>query len=142
MKRIVLCLLFLTAVSSCTSYRRLAYVLNQESTPYSKAVIANGLIYTSGQLGINPITKLLQPDLASQTKQIMENIKVLLQQNNSNMQRIIKVNIYLKDISQLKQVNEIYTSYLKERKPARTSVQINALPQDALIEIECIALVK
>jgi len=136
-------LFLIISVCSCKPYASVVrHVLSEDNMPYSKAVIANGLLYTSGQLGINLQTKLLQPDLESQTKQIMDNLKVLLKQNNSDMQRIIKVNIYLKDISQLQQVNEIYTSYLSEKKPARTSVQINALPLGALIEIDCIALAK
>lgn len=136
-------LFLIISVCSCKPYASVVrYALSEDNVPYSKAVIANGLIYASGQLGINLQTKLLQPDLESQTKQIMDNLKILLKQNNSDMQRIIKVNIYLKDISQLQRVNEIYTSYLSERKPARTSVQINALPLGALIEIDCIALAK
>jgi len=136
-------LFLIISVCSCKPYASIVrHALSEDNVPYSKAVIANGLIYASGQLGINLQTKLLQPDLESQTKQIMDNIKILLKQNNSDIQRIIKVNIYLKDISQLQRVNEIYTSYLSERKPARTSVQINALPLGALIEIDCIALAK
>lgn len=136
-------LFLIVSVCSCKPYASIVrHALSEDNVPYSKAVIANGLIYASGQLGINLQTKLLQPDLESQTKQIMDNLKILLKQNNSDIQRIIKVNIYLKDISQLQRVNEIYTSYLSERKPARTSVQINALPLGALIEIDCIALAK
>lgn len=136
-------LFLIISVCSCKPYASIVrHALSEDNVPYSKAVIANGLIYASGQLGINLQTKLLQPDLESQTKQIMDNLKILLKQNNSDIQRIIKVNIYLKDISQLQRVNEIYTSYLSERKPARTSVQINALPLGALIEIDCIALAK
>lgn len=141
--KIIFWLFLVISVCSCKPYAGVVrYTLSEEHVPYSKAVVANGLIYTSGQLGINPQTKLLQPDLASQTKQIMDNLKILLRQNNSDMQHIIKVNIYLKDISQLNQVNEIYTGYLSQRRPARTSVQINALPLGALIEIDCIALAK
>lgn len=136
-------LFLIISVCSCKPYASIvSHALSEDNVPYSKAVIANGLIYASGQLGINLQTKLLQPDLESQTKQIMDNLKILLKQNNSDIQRIIKVNIYLKDISQLQRVNEIYTGYLSERKPARTSVQINALPLGALIEIDCIALAK
>lgn len=136
-------LFLIISVCSCKPYASIVrHALSEDNMPYSKAVIANGLIYASGQLGINLQTKLMQPDLESQTKQIMDNLKILLKENNSDIQRIIKVNIYLKDISQLQRVNEIYTSYLSERKPARTSVQINALPLGALIEIDCIALAK
>lgn len=141
--KIVFWLFLMVSVCSCKPYAGVVrYALNEENVPYSKAVIANGLIYTSGQLGINPQTKLLQPDLESQTRQIMDNLRILLEQHHSDMEHLIKVNIYLKDISQLKQVNEIYTSYLSEKMPARTSVQINALPLGALIEIDCIALAK
>ena len=133
----------MVSVCSCKPYSSVVrHTLSEEHVPYSKAVVANGLIYTSGQLGINPQTKLLQPDLESQTRQIMDNLRVLLEQHHSDIEHLIKVNIYLKDISQLKQVNEIYTSYLSEKMPARTSVQINALPLGALIEIDCIALTK
>jgi 2-iminobutanoate/2-iminopropanoate deaminase len=141
--KIVFWLFLMVSVCSCKPYAGVVrYTLSEEKVPYSKAVVANGIVYASGQLGINPQTKLLQPDLALQTKQIMDNLKILLIQHNSDMQHIIKVNIYLKDIAQLQQVNEIYTSYLSEKMPARTSVQINALPLGALIEIDCIALAK
>ena len=141
--KIVFWLFLMVSVCSCKPYSSVVrHTLSEEHVPYSKAVVANGLIYTSGQLGINPQTKLLQPDLALQTKQIMDNLKILLIQHNSDMKHIIKVNIYLKDISQLQQVNEIYTGYLSERRPARTAVQIGALPIGALIEIDCIALTK
>jgi 2-iminobutanoate/2-iminopropanoate deaminase len=141
--KIVFWLFLMVSVCSCKPYAGVVrYALSEENVPYSKAVIANGLIYTSGQLGINPQTKLLQPDLALQTKQIMDNLKILLIQHHSDMQHIIKVNIHLKDISLLQQVNEIYTSYLSEKRPARTAVQISALPLGALIEIDCIALTK
>ncbi|MDQ0641116.1 2-iminobutanoate/2-iminopropanoate deaminase [Pedobacter sp. W3I1] len=143
MNRIVLWLFLMVSVCSCKPYAGIIrYALSEENVLYSKAVIANGFLYSSGQLGINPKTKLLQPDLESQTRQIMDNLRILLEQHHSDMEHLVKINIYLKDISQLRQVNEIYTSYLSERKPARTSVQINALPQDALIEIDCIALVQ
>ncbi|WP_426327898.1 RidA family protein [Pedobacter sp. R-06] len=136
-------LFLIISVCSCKPYTSvIRHALSEENVPYSKAVIANGLIYASGQLGINPQTNLLQPDLESQTRQVMDNLRILLEQHHSGMQHIIKVNLYLKDISQLQRVNEIYTGYLSERKPARTSVQINALPLGALIEIDCIALAK
>jgi 2-iminobutanoate/2-iminopropanoate deaminase len=141
--KIAFWLFLIISVCSCKPYASVVrHALSEEHVPYSKAVIANGLIYTSGQLGINPQTKLLQPDLESQTRQIMDNLKILLEQHHSAMEHLIKVNIYLKDISQLQQVNEIYTGYLSERRPARTAVQISALPLGALIEIDCIALAK
>jgi 2-iminobutanoate/2-iminopropanoate deaminase len=141
--KIVFWLFLMVSVCSCKPYAGVVrYALSEENVPYSKAVIANRILYASGHLGINPKTKLLQPDLESQTRQIMDNLRILLEQHHSDMKDLIKVNIYLKDISQLKRVNEIYTSYLSEKRPARTAVQISALPLGALIEIDCIALTK
>jgi len=143
MRKILLFVFTIAGLYSCTTQHfKLVYTSNSESIPYSQAVSANGLIYTSGQLGINPSTKLLGSNLESQTIQIMENLKALLEQNHSDFNHLVKVHIYLTDVSQLPLVNKIYLSYLPENKPARTTIQVTALPQNALIEIDCVAAMK
>ncbi|WGQ09443.1 RidA family protein [Pedobacter gandavensis] len=141
MKKIILLVFTVISLSSCVLHKRsLIYTNNSENIPYSKSVKnGSGLIFTSGQLGINPSTRLLASNLESQTIQIMENIKAILEQNNSDFSHMIKVNIYLTDITQLHFVNAIYLKYLPMNKPARTTIQVVALPQNAMIEIDCIA---
>jgi 2-iminobutanoate/2-iminopropanoate deaminase len=141
MKNIMLLVVAMLSLNSCVLQKKeLIYTNNSENKPYSQAVkTGNGLIFTSGQLGINPATKLLESNLEDQTTQIMENLKVILEQNHSDFGHLIKVNIYLTDISQLDLVNKIYLKYFPINKPSRTTIQVVALPQNAMIEIDCVA---
>ncbi len=109
--------------------------------PYSQGVIHEGkLIFLAGQIGIDPATGELVPGgIEAQTIRIMENIKCLLEDGLSNMDRVIKTTIYLKDIADFATVNSIYARYFTDKPPARTTVQVAALPKGALLEIECIA---
>jgi 2-iminobutanoate/2-iminopropanoate deaminase len=108
--------------------------------PYSQAIESKGLLFCSGQLGIDPaIGKLVADDTASQTAQIMKNITALLDAANLDLSNIVKTTIFLISMDDFKTVNEIYASYLGTHKPARTTVQVAKLPLGAMIEIECIA---
>jgi 2-iminobutanoate/2-iminopropanoate deaminase len=108
--------------------------------PYSQAIESKGLLFCSGQLGIDPaIGKLVAADTASQTEQIMKNIKALLNAANLDLSNIVKTTIFLVSMDDFKTVNEIYGSHLGTHKPARSTVQVVKLPLGAMIEIECIA---
>lgn len=108
--------------------------------PYSQAIEVDGIIFCSGQIAIDPSTgKLIDGDISQQTKQVMENIKAILEAAGLSLKNVIKSTIYLTDISQFSIVNQIYGSYFKEEPPARVTVEVKGLPLGALIEIECIA---
>ena len=108
--------------------------------PYSQAIVSKGLLFCSGQLGIDPsIGKLVADDTASQTEQVMKNIKALLNSESLNLGNIVKTTIFIVSMDDFKTVNEIYASHLGTHKPARSTVQVAKLPLGAKIEIECIA---
>jgi 2-iminobutanoate/2-iminopropanoate deaminase len=107
--------------------------------PYSQAVCHNNLVFSSGQLGIDPSTNKLQEGIENQTHQLFKNLKELLTQAQSSLNYIVKTTIFLKNLDDFTKVNEIYSSYVKSPYPARSTVQVAKLPLDALIEIEVVA---
>ena len=108
--------------------------------PYSVAVSANGLLYTSGQIGLNKDGILVSGGIKVETKQVLENLKTILEENNSSLEHIIKTTVFLKDINDFAAMNEMYSEYLMISKPARSTVQIAKLPKDALIMIDAVAI--
>ena len=111
--------------------------------PYSHAVKTGDLIYTSGQVGFSPVTNAFTgDDINSQTRQALENIKAIVEDAGSDMEHVVKVTIYLKDMNDFATVNNIYKDYFPSLKPARSTIQVARLPKDALVEIECVAVVK
>ena len=108
---------------------------------YNQAILANGMLYTSGQIAIDPKTgKLCEADIAIQTKQIFRNIENILKEAGLNLPDIVKTTVFLSDMSLFSEFNEIYKTYFtKENAPARSCVAVKGLPMNALIEIECIA---
>ena len=108
--------------------------------PYSQAIDANGTVYCSGQLGIQPKTGELKEGITEQTIQAMSNIRAVLEEAHCTFDNVVKTTIYLTDLSHLQIVNEIYGSYFPNHKPARVTIQVSALPKGALIEIECVAV--
>jgi 2-iminobutanoate/2-iminopropanoate deaminase len=108
--------------------------------PYSQAVQIGDIIFISGQLPIDPSTgSFISDDIVDQTKQVMTNIKAILNSQNLNINNIVKTNIYVKDLNQFDTINKTYESFLEGHKPARAAVEVNRLPKDAQIEIEAIA---
>lgn len=109
--------------------------------PYSQAVKANGFLFVSGQIPIDPKTSQLAGDtIEIQTKQCLENIKAIVNEAKLELINVVKVNIFLKDMNCFNTVNEIYGTYFAEFQPARAAVEVSRLPKDVLIEIECIAV--
>ena len=112
--------------------------------PYSKATKVNlgnySMIFCSGSIGVVKETgELISADVGEQTKQTMENIKNLLEENNCSMDRISKVTIFLTDMGYFKAVNDVYSTYFSKNLPARSCVAVAGLPRDSKVEIECIA---
>ncbi len=110
--------------------------------PYSQAIIENGLVFCSGQIGINPQSGELAEGLENQLKQIMKNITAVLEEADSDLEMVIKTTIFLTSIEDYAAVNEIYGAYFSVHKPARSAVAVSNLPKGALIEIEVVAKVK
>ena len=110
--------------------------------PYSYATNHKDLIFVSGQMGIDPISNTLKQGIEEQTIQILENLKVILKNKGSDINHIKKTTIFLTDINQFQLVNKIYSSYFINQYPARSTIAVVALPHNASIEIECIAVVK
>lgn len=107
--------------------------------PYCQARVAGGLIFTSGQLGIDPAAGTLQEGTAAQAKQAMINLGAVLAAAGAGYDDIVKTVIFLDDVADFGAVNEVYASFFEEAVPARSCVEVAALPAGALVEIECIA---
>lgn len=110
--------------------------------PYSQAIKAGNMIYTSGQLHINPENgELIKGDIQAQTKQSLENVKAILAEGGATLEDVVKVTIFMTDISKFSLVNEIYGEYFSNHKPARSCVGVKELPLGGEIEIEAIAII-
>jgi len=108
--------------------------------PYSVAIQSDGLIFTSGQLGFNPITgNIVSGGIEAETRQALINIRYVLADSGSGMERVIKTTVFMKDINDFPKMNAVYAEFFPENPPARSTVQVAALPKGALIEIETIA---
>ncbi|MDO7252738.1 RidA family protein [Helicobacter cappadocius] len=107
--------------------------------PYSQAIILGDIIYTSGQIALRPDGSFLDGDIISQTRQVLENLKHVLESQNSSLSKVIKTTVFLSDMNNFNQLNEVYAQYFENHKPARTTVAVKTLPRNALVEIECIA---
>lgn len=107
--------------------------------PYSQAIIWGNLVFCSGQIGIDPKTGELKKGVEEQTKQVMENLKQVLEAARTDFARVLKTTIYLVDIEDFPKVNQIYEKYFSQIKPTRSTVAVKSLPKGALIEIELIA---
>ena len=122
--------------------REIVNPLNKPTPVLSPAVKIDNLVYTAGQVGVNPETgELAGPGMQEQTKQVMENIKLLLEAAGSSMDKIIKCLVFITDMKDFGEMNEIYTSYFDKEPPARSCVEVAALARKELIvEIEAIAI--
>jgi len=143
MNKIILVLVVLI-LSSCSNMKNIVREnhsnLPTPIGPYSHSISYNDLIFVSGQIGIDPKTNILKENIQAQTVQILENLKVILKDNNSDLNHVTKTTIFITDMNQFPIVNEIYGSYFKEGFPTRSTIQVVALPKNASVEIECIAV--
>ncbi len=110
--------------------------------PYSQGIAANGFVFTSGQLPLDPATNTMPEGIKAQAKQSMDNVKAVLEAAGSGMDKIVKVTIFVKDLNDFATVNEVYGTYFGKEPPARSCVQVARIPKDALVEIEAIAVKK
>lgn len=109
--------------------------------PYSPAIEANGFLFVSGQVGFDPIKRCYYgDDIIAQTRGALNNLKTILEYAGSSMDKIVKTTIFLTDVADFDTVNIIYAEYFKNDPPARSCIQVAALPKGALMEIEAIAL--
>ena len=110
--------------------------------PYSQAVVHNDVVYCSGQIGLDPETgEFVGEDVASQAKQVMENMKAVLEEAGSSFDKVIKCGIYLDDMDNFGTVNEIYGSYFDSEPPARETVAVKTLPKNCKVEVGCTAYI-
>ena len=107
--------------------------------PYSQAMVANGLVYTSGQIALMPDGTMETRGIEYQTKQVMKNLFYVLQAAGAGFEDVIKTTIYLADMDDFETVNKIYAHHFGDHKPARSTIAVKTLPKNALVEIECIA---
>jgi 2-iminobutanoate/2-iminopropanoate deaminase len=109
--------------------------------PYSQAVRVGSTIYCAGQIPLDPKTgQIVAGDISAQTRRVLENIKAVLNAEGLTFENIVKTTIFLTDLADFQTVNEIYGSYFKQAPPARSTVQVPALPKGARVEIETIAV--
>ncbi len=109
--------------------------------PYEQAIKANGFVYTAGQIPIDPKTgNLIAGDIKEQTRQVIENLKAVLQACGSSLDGVVKATVFLKDMADFTAMNEVYNEYFGQAKPARSTVAVAELPRNALVEIDLIAL--
>ncbi len=109
--------------------------------PYSQAIKANGFIFVSGQIPLDPRTQqLVDGDVARQTERVLENLKGIVEAAGSSLDRAVKTTVYLKDLGDFAAMNDVYGRYFASNAPARATVEVARLPRDVRVEIELIAL--
>lgn len=118
------------------------YTLNAPKPigPYAQAVVSNGLLFTSGQIALDPVSNdMAGEDIETQTRQVLANLAAVLEQAGSSPQKVVKTTIFLADLADFAIVNGLYGEFFGDHKPARSTVQVAALPKSARIEIELVA---
>ncbi|KAI9333210.1 Endoribonuclease L-PSP/chorismate mutase-like protein [Zopfochytrium polystomum] len=111
--------------------------------PYSQAVAANGFLYTAGQIAFDPTTmEIVGTDIQTQTAQALKNLRAVVEAGGSSFDRVVKTTVFLKDMNDFAKMNEVYAKAFGEARPARSAVEVARLPRDALVEIECVALIE
>jgi 2-iminobutanoate/2-iminopropanoate deaminase len=109
--------------------------------PYSQAVKANGFVFVSGQIPIDPATQqLIEGDVAAQTERVLTNLSAILNAAGSSLQNVVKAGVFLKNMSDFAAMNEVYGRYFTQTPPARSTVEVARLPKDVLVEIDVIAV--
>jgi 2-iminobutanoate/2-iminopropanoate deaminase len=109
--------------------------------PYSQAIKANGLVFASGQIAIDPaIGDIVQGGIAAQTERVLKNLSEVLEAAGSSLERVVRTTVFLKDLSDFTLMNEVYARFFAKEPPARSTVEVARLPRDVLVEIDVIAL--
>lgn len=110
--------------------------------PYAQGIIVNNMFYSSGQIPLTATGELVEGDIKDQTNQVFENLKAVLVEAGSSLNQVVKTTVFMKDMNDFVDMNEVYASHFGEHKPARSAVEVARLPKDVKVEIEVIALVK
>jgi 2-iminobutanoate/2-iminopropanoate deaminase len=110
--------------------------------PYSQGIIVNNMFFSSGQIPLTAEGTMVNGDIKEQTHQVFQNLKAVLAAAGASLETVIKATVFIKNMDEFAQVNEVYGEYFSVHKPARSCVEVARLPKDALVEIEVIALVK
>jgi len=112
-----------------------------QGAPYSQAIKANGLVFVSGQLSLRPGEKELVPDeIGPQTEQVFANLRAILEASGTSLGKLVKTTVFLQNLADFPGMNEVYAKHVGDTPPARSTVEVAALPSGALVEIEAIAL--
>jgi 2-iminobutanoate/2-iminopropanoate deaminase len=110
--------------------------------PYSQGIVANGLLFTAGQIPIDPASgQIVQGDVVAQTERVMANLSAVLATVNATWKDVVKTTVYLHDMGDFPRVNEVYGKALGDARPARSTVQVSALPRGVLVEIDAIVAI-
>lgn len=109
--------------------------------PYSQAMIANGMVFTSGQIALTPSGEMVNGDVKAQCVQVLSNLKAVLEAAGSSLDKVVKTTIFLDNMDDFAAVNELYAQSFGSHKPARSTVAVKTLPKNALVEIDAIALI-
>ena len=109
--------------------------------PYSQAILTGNTLYVSGQIAMNPGSgDLIKNDIRLETHQVMKNIQAILRQAEMDMNAVVKCSIFIRNMDDFKNINEVYAEYFKAEPPARETIEVNRLPKDVNVEISCIAV--
>ena len=111
-----------------------------QGAPYNQAVKTGGLVFVAGQLGLRPGAKeMIGPGIAEQTEQVLQNLRAILEEAGSGLEQLVKTTVFLQDLGDFAAMNEVYARHVGDRPPARSTVEVAALPSGALVEIEAVA---
>ena len=110
-----------------------------QGAPYSQAITANGFVFVSGQLGLKPDHSEIEGDITQQTEQIFANLRAILEQAGTSLDRLVKTTVFLANLGDFGAMNDVYASHVGASPPARSTVEVSALPSGALVEIEAVA---
>ncbi|PTK65684.1 RidA family protein [Staphylococcus borealis] len=110
--------------------------------PYSHAMVVNNLVFTSGQIPLDTEGNIVSDDVKEQTKQVLDNLSVVLEEAGSDLNSVVKATIFISDMNEFQKINEVYGSYFSEHQPARSCVEVARLPKDVKVEIEVVGKVK
>jgi 2-iminobutanoate/2-iminopropanoate deaminase len=111
-----------------------------QGAPYSQAIAAGGFVFVSGQLGLKPGDTAISGGVAEQTEQVFANLKAILEEAGSGLDRLVKTTVFLQRLDDFQAMNEVYARHVGDRPPARATVEVAQLPSGALVEIEAVAL--
>ena len=110
--------------------------------PYSQGIATDSTIFISGQIAIDPATsQLVQGDVKTQTRQVLKNIRAILEADGTSLDRVLKTTVFLKDMDEFAAMNDVYNEFFSESRPARSTVEVSRLPRDVNVEIDAIAQV-